>query len=225
MAVFLLSSVFTTSFASEWTHLLDPQSRLDSGRKDRVSTLTAGAIPRISHFLSWKCSRGFRYAFKAWGSGLVLAVMAPSSIDLQLINQPDPMTDIFVGNLTIKAMEMFDNPPTDFTAPIIQLEQQFLNVTYIAKTEPGVFIPWPSLNILEDVHDVNYTSDVVYYNHTCTFAAPSIIPGPGDVVCGLIWKTDEKGPVWTSLECDSATGSSGGKPKVPEILRLPISYF
>ncbi|KAF7966512.1 hypothetical protein HWV62_38094 [Athelia sp. TMB] len=160
-----LAGVLAYAFSCEWSRR-GPQNQ--SSGSIAVSTLTVGLMDRGIYALFKRASLQFILAFIASLLATILSAVAPATISINpiLLNRP---TTLSVGS--------FDN--LDSTAAIagaflsnaLVFMEQIQNVSYGFDMPPGVLFGMPGRDLLGQ--NLSWTYNVVYYNYTCTYRAPT----------------------------------------------------
>ncbi|KAF7984926.1 hypothetical protein HWV62_9833 [Athelia sp. TMB] len=160
-----LAGVLAYAFSCEWSRR-GPQSQ--SRGSIAVSSLTAGLMDRGIYALFKRASLQFILAFIASLLATILSAVAPATISINpiLLNRP---TTLSVGSFD-------DLDPTAtiagaFLSNALVFMEQIQNVSYGFDMPPGVLFGMPGRGLLGQ--NLSWTYDVVYYNYTCTYRAPT----------------------------------------------------
>lgn len=166
------------------------------GVTDRVSTLTASFVDRSKHALSTSASLPFRLAFTASLVALALAGLGPATINISTTSVDLPIS-LQIGNLTRFAK--VNNGAGSATTAVIQRAWE---ITHLEKIEQAQFgyttdanwvVGWPPINLGNSSGTVQYPSDAVHFQHSCTWEAPVLNNVAGTWKAGgMEWK------VWTN---------------------------
>ena len=160
-----LAGVLAYAFSCEWSRR-GPQSQ--SRGSIAVSTLTVGLMDRGIYALFKRASLPFILAFITSLLATILSAVAPATISINptLLNRPATLS---VGSFN-------DLDPTAavagaFLSNALVFMEQVQNVSYGFDMPPGVLFGMPSRDLLGQ--NLSWTYDVVYYNYTCSYRAPT----------------------------------------------------
>lgn len=173
IAIMCAQSVVSHGFSSEWYIRFSKTEKLIPGYTDMVSTATSGLLDRFRYFFSRGCSLSYRLSFITSLVLVVLAGLAPGSINVEDIQQFEHST-ISITNFTAVGGDVdnvLDTPI--FRAGLIADLELRENTTFKFTTEEHVIVGWPNIDPGQLAGDIKFQSDALLYNRTCWWEAPS----------------------------------------------------
>lgn len=158
-------------FSSEWYTRFTETGKLTPGYTDIVSTAMSGFLDRFRYFFGHNCSQSYRLAFITSLMLIALPGLAPGSITVEDVQQFEPST-LAITNITAAVNGSAPNSLLLQSWIITQLELQG-NTTFKFKTQEHVIVGWPNIEPGQLTGDIKFQSDVLLYNVTCQWEAPS----------------------------------------------------
>ncbi|KAJ3569238.1 hypothetical protein NP233_g5185 [Leucocoprinus birnbaumii] len=147
------SDILADSFSREWSAIKGPPT-------DRVSLITAGVIDRLLHLFLAKSTRTFKFTLCTSVLLFVLLRIGPSTIIVTFGYEYD---DIPIGGLMLGS--------SDISRAVLKVEQ-LLGLNTGFETERNWIIPRPASNASKFAI-IDYSSDIIRFNHTCQWYPPA----------------------------------------------------
>ncbi|KIM77077.1 hypothetical protein PILCRDRAFT_91279 [Piloderma croceum F 1598] len=155
VALVFVGDILNYVFSSEWSHHFLQKGTLVLGKTDRISTLMAGRLFRTAFLTS--------LVFVAL-AGLALGVV---SIGVAFIAQP---MSVPIGNVTVVSEPILG---AYVRATHIVQQEQLQSAQFGYRNANNQIVGWPPMGLpTNGSGPIEYFSDVVKYNHSCTWKTP-----------------------------------------------------
>lgn len=172
LAVLPLGRLTDQAFSTEWSYQYRRAGKLVPGVTDRVSTLTAGSFDRAGFILSQTTSSSFKCAFLLYFTLIALIGLGPSSINVNDATV-DRSINLSIGNLTITQSDSSASASAIQRAyELTHIEQQEQS-SFGYSTDANWIVAWPPLDRANSTGVLQYPTDVVHYDYSCRWEAPS----------------------------------------------------
>jgi hypothetical protein len=165
--------IISHTFGGEWYFLYEKHGKLIPGYTDRVSTISSGFKDYLQHFTSRSTTLAYRFSYIIFWVIVVLSRVAPGSINVNDI-QYFAKTTVSITNFTATGGDIQDilGDIIDRTANIVEVEIRENTPTKFT-IEQNVIVGWPDLDAGKPIGDIKYLSDVLMYNMSCWWEAPT----------------------------------------------------
>lgn len=175
IAVYVVKEIFLYIFSSEWMEQVRRSGQIVLGETDIVSRVATGYRDQLQHFISRRATSPFRLGFLSALLLLALNGFGPSALTVNSIPLPQ-QTRIQVANLNMTQGFFSIEPSSPLAmgrADLITRLELLENNTYSFRSEqPNVLIPWPSADLITSNETIQYETDVITYNFSCSWQAP-----------------------------------------------------
>lgn len=173
IAIMCAQGVVSHGFSSEWYIRFSKTGKLIPGDTDIVSTATARYLDRFRYFFGRDCSLSYRLSFITSLILIALAGLAPGSINVEDVQRFEPST-VLITNFTAVGGDIDGilKNPIFRTSLIAELELRE-NTTFQFRAEEHIIAGWPNIESGQLTGDIKFQSDVLVYDFTCRWEAPS----------------------------------------------------
>ncbi|KAJ3559852.1 hypothetical protein NP233_g11161 [Leucocoprinus birnbaumii] len=199
LAVFAVKDILIHIFSAEWMEQFRRSGKLILRETDVVSRMTAGYVDQINHFGTRKATIPFRVGFLCALLLLALNGIGPSVITVNSIPVPKAM-NITIANLTMTQNLIAGDESLlvpDRANLIVRLEQLENSIYGFRAQQSNLLIPWPSSDLISSDTKIQYQSDVITYDFTCTWRAPTNISNLNIQVDNQTWSIFTNGLAMT----------------------------
>lgn len=169
LALVSVGDILNYVFSSEWSHHLLQKGTLVLGKTDRISTLMAGRWDWAQYCFDPNASSLFRTAFLTSAVFMALAGLAPGVVSIGVAFIAQPMS-LPIGNVTIVSEPILG---PYIRATYIVRQEQLQSVQFGYRNANNWIVGWPPMGLpTNGSGPIEYFSDVVKYNHSCTWNTP-----------------------------------------------------
>ena len=179
VSLFPANDILSFMYSGEWSFVSREEGELKPGLTDRVSTLTSGWLDRVKHMFARTSSSAFRMCFAAAVAAAALSSVAPGAVSVATVVVNLPAT-LDVGKLTIRGDSQVQS--SSGAIPVIQAATQrataFVRLEQLQKgafgftADANTIVAWPPQSLLGAPLQTTYRSDVIRYQHSCSWHAP-----------------------------------------------------
>ncbi len=173
---------------------------------DVVSTITTGFIDHVSYSFrsGGRATKTYRTAFFSFLGLLLMRTIGPSAITVSSGIEFSQELSVGLISATSLTQNLTDLESQNSFSRLAQASmvvrlEQLIGVPWGYKPQLNWLIPLPNEDVLQSISKVVYTTDLVYFNHTCNWQAPSISRGNGEV----IFKINNESWSWRFLRTPS----------------------
>lgn len=184
VAVASALTICADTFSREWAARPDEKT-------DAVSTVTSGIVDRLYYSLRRRATKTFRIAFLAFLGLLVLRTIGSSTITLS--SGVHFERQLPIGLISTPSITSNSTNPNDaaFTtrlrqAGLIARLERLMGSPWGYVPQPNWLIPLPTED-LKSATSVAYQTDLVAFNHTCQWQAPTILSQSTISLDGQSW--------------------------------------
>ncbi|KAF5354795.1 hypothetical protein D9756_005769 [Leucocoprinus leucothites] len=177
LAIFAVKEILLHIFSAEWMEQVRRSGKLVLRETDVVSRMTTGYVDQVIHFSSRKATMPFRLGFICALLLIALNAIGPSTVTVNTFSGQRPMM-VNIANLTMTQNLVNSNVGLlvpDRANLVTRLEQLENSIYGFRAEQPNILIPWPSSDLISSNSTIQYKSDVITYNFTCSWRAPSNI--------------------------------------------------
>lgn len=195
-------NIVAHGFSSKWSILLAKTRKLAPGYTDVVSTVMSSFLDSSWYFFGWSCSPFYHFSFITFLMLIALTGLAPSSINVESMQQFKPST-VEITNFSVfgGGDGVLDNLII-WTQLVVEHELRE-NTTFKFTTQEHVIVGWPNIEVGQLSGDIKFPSDVLLYNMTCWWEAPSFNMSQWNMTWytgGFAWYPFEPPPANTTSE-------------------------
>ncbi|PWN47793.1 hypothetical protein IE53DRAFT_371158 [Violaceomyces palustris] len=177
LALWPIQEVVNEAFSAEWSFVFRRRGTLVGAKVDRVSTMTSGQWDRLLHAFSPKAknfaSSTFKVALVISWIAMLLSAIAPGAISIYTVQVPSNST-ISIGSIRDGSNSRGIN--VEGRAAAIARIETVEGSLFGYHMSPGMTFGWT--NTIKGNESLSafyeYESDIVNFNYTCQWLAPSL---------------------------------------------------